>query len=339
MIEVCAEESGKSGVPLFATGRGSLAELPGLLDRLGARRPLLVLGSGLAATGARVRRLLGGRSTGSFTDAVAHVPSWQANLAVASAQEVHADSVIAVGGGSAAGYAKIVALALRVPRIAIPTTLSGAELTSRYFVTTNEGKESGQSERVAVRAVVRDPDLLDGVPARVLASSGMSSVATCLEILGRPTAAGQENAAAGLRCLWTALPRLVRDPADPILRANALAGAAFTGTALEAAGPGPAQLIAEDLGATYRGDHGALMSCLAPFVGEGVGLVHELAGPATVGESIREFAISLGLPVDLGAACPAVDPDALAVRLSERTDLAGRADAETLLILLKEALR
>jgi alcohol dehydrogenase class IV len=338
MIEVCAEEPGKSGFPLFATGRGSLAELPGLLDRLGARRPLLVVGPGLAATGTRVRRLLGVRSVGSFTDAVAHVPSWQANLAVASAQEVHADSVIAVGGGSAAGYAKIVALALRLPRIAIPTTLSGAELTSRYFVTTGKGKESGQSEQAAARAVVRDPDLLQGVPARVLASSGMSAVATCLEILGRPAPAGQGSAAAGLRLLWTVLPRLVRDPADPGLRASALAGAALTGTALAAAGPGPAQLIAEDLGATYRGDHGALMSCLAPFVGGGVELVHELAGPATVGGSIREFAISLGLPVDLGTVCPTVDPYNLAVRLSERADLAGRADIETLLILLKEAL-
>lgn len=340
MIKTNADEIGHSAAPLLATGRGSLDELPGLADRLGMRRALLVIGPGLAAAGERAGRLLGERSTGSFTDTVAHVPSWEVNLAVASAREVHADSVIAIGGGSAAGYAKIVALALRLPWIAVPTTLSGAEMTSRYLVTTRNGKESGRSRRSAVRAVVRDPDLLDEVPVRVLASSGMGAVGACLEVLAGPSPAGHEQATTGLRLLWTVLPQLVRDPANPGLRERALAGAALAGAALEAAGPGPALLIAEHLGATYHCDHGALMACLAPHAGtKAADVVHEPAATGPAVDTIRRFAGSLGLPVDLGAVCPSLDPGAVVARLAERPDLAGRADTDSLLMLLKEALR
>jgi maleylacetate reductase len=339
MSGTAADEIENPISPLLATGGGSLGKLPEVVDRLGLCKSLLVVGPGMTSTAERVRGLLGGRLTGSFTDAVAHVPSWQANLAVASSQEVHADSVIAVGGGSAAGYAKIVALALRLPWIAVPTTLSGAEMTSRYLVTTDKGKESGRSERSAVRAVVRDPDLLDGVPARVLASSGMGAVGACLDVLAGPAAAGRDDAAAGLRILWEVLPRLVREPTDPGLREQALAGAGLAGAALEAAGPGPAQLIAEDLGATHRCDHGSLMACLAPHVGAGVELVCELDGRGPSAESIREFARSLGLPVELGAVCPLVDAHAVVTRLAARPDLADHADLESLLMLLKEAVR
>jgi maleylacetate reductase len=339
MIGATADENEDLASTLLAQGRGSLEELPGLVDRLGVRKSLLVVGPGVTPAAERVRSLLGGRCAGAFSDAVAHVPSWEANLAVASAQEVHADSVIAIGGGSAAGYAKIVALALRLPRVAVPTTLSGAELTSRYLVTTEKGKESGNSERAAVRAVVRDPDLLTDVPVPVLASSGMGAVGACVDVLARPGEAGRADATEGLRLLWDALPRLVREPADPGLRERALAGAALAGAALEAAGPGPAQLVAEDLGATHRADHGALMACLVPHVVVEVELVRELAGPGSAADALRRFAVGLRLPVDLGAVCPPLVPDAVVARLAERRDLADRADPDSMLMLLKEALR
>ncbi|GJF05707.1 iron-containing alcohol dehydrogenase [Pseudonocardia sp. D17] len=320
--------------PLLASGPGSLGQLPDLVDRLGVRTSLLVVGPGMAPVAERVRRLLGRRCVGTFSDALAHVPAREANLAVASAQEVHADSVVGIGGGSAAGYAKIVALALRLPRIAVPATLSGAELTSRYLVTTAAGKEGGSSPTAAPRAVVRDPDLLAGVPARVLASSGMSAVGACVEVLAGPSRAGRAEAAAGLRLLWETLPRLVRDPAELDLRVGAQEGAALAGRALEAAGPGPAQLVAEDLGAAHRLDHGALMACLVPHRGAEADLAG-LPGAA----ALHDFAEALGLPVDLGALCPTVDADALVDRLARRPDLAGQADPESMLMLLKEALR
>jgi maleylacetate reductase len=323
--------------PLVVSRQGALDELPEVVERVGARRSLLVVGPGLAPVAERVNDLLGNRSTGMFTDSVAHVPSWEVNLAVASAQEVHADSVISVGGGSSAGYAKVVALALRLPWIAVPTTLSGAEMTSRYLVTTENGKEAGSSPRSAVRAVVRDPDVLGAVPRTVLASSGMGAVAACVEVLAKGTDAGRSDADDGLRLLWSTLPRLLDDPEDTELRVRALEGAALAGRALEAAGPGPAQLVAEDLGARHRSDHGALMACLVSRAIGGVPVPDEIGGRGSGPEALAGFARSLGLPVDLAEVCPPPDVGVMLARLAARPDIADHADLETLRPVLEDA--
>jgi maleylacetate reductase len=320
--------------PLVVTGKGALDEIPEVMERVGVHRSLLVVGPGLGPVVERVTDLLGHRSKGMFTDSVAHVPSWEVNLAVASAQEVHADSVISVGGGSSAGYAKIVALALRLPWIAVPTTFSGAEMTSRYLVTTDRGKEAGSSPRSAARAIVRDPDVLDCVPRTVLASSGMSAVAACLEVLAGEAEAPRSAAEDGLRLLWPTLPRLLDDPADTELRLRAFEGAALAGSALEAAGPGPAQLLAEDLGARHRCDHGALMACLVPRIVSSVSLLDEIAGHPT---AVVDFARSLGLPVRLAEVCPPPAVEAVLSRLAAGPGVAEHIDVAALRPVLAES--
>ncbi|MGY4646637.1 iron-containing alcohol dehydrogenase [Mycobacterium sp. URHB0021] len=317
--------------------RGAIAEIGDVLGRIGVRRPLLLVGPGMGEVAERVRHLLQHSVTGIFSDAVAHVPSWQANLAVASAQEVHADSVISIGGGSTAGYGKIVAFSLRLPWIAIPTTLSGAEMTSRYLVTTDKGKEAGRSSRSAARCVVRDLDLLKGVPPMVLASSGMTAIAECLEVLARPDGHGTANAAAGLQMLWDALPELIANPKDSDLRQAALSGAALAGMALEAAGPGPAQILAEDLGARFRCDHGALMACLVPKAVDSAELIGRFVSTRTPFSTVEDFAQSLTLPVKLADLCPPLDPRALVSRLVSRPDLVNAADSSVLLPILEAA--
>jgi len=92
------DEIDNSGSPLLVSGGGSLDELPGLVDRLGVRKSLLVVGPGVTSTAEGVQHLLGGRSTGTFTAVVAHVPSREANLAVASAQKVHASVTNSAAG-------------------------------------------------------------------------------------------------------------------------------------------------------------------------------------------------------------------------------------------------
>jgi maleylacetate reductase len=333
MTGMTARDNQANPAPLVVTRPRALEDLPESLERIGGRKALLVVGPGCASPAERVKNLLGRRCTGSFTDAVAHNPSWEVNLAVASAQEVHADSVIAIGGGSSAGYAKIMALALRLPWIAIPTTLSGAEMTSRYTVTTDKGKEAGNSPWSAARVVLHDPDLFDIVPRDVLASSGMTAVAACLEVLARQIEPARMTAEKGLRILWETLPRLLDDTSDTDLRVQAIEGASFAGTALEIAGPGPAQLLAEDLGARHRCDHGRLMACLTPMAAQNVELVRELAGDGPVPTLIQDFARDLGLPVELNKVCPLPDTE-VASRLSGRADLASHADPTALLRVL-----
>jgi maleylacetate reductase len=311
---------------LSKIGSGVITRLPEIVEENAGRSVLLVVGPGCAPVAETVRGLLGDRWVGDFTDAVAHVSAWEANLAVASAQEVHADTVISLGGGSAAGYAKIVALALNVPWIAVATTLSGAEMTSRYLVSTENGKESGSSERTVARAVLRDVDLLGSVPPPVLASSGMTALAACVESLASGHPEAHDEAERGLRLLWSALPSLLATPdrAEPRLMAHL--GAELAGRALEIAGPGPAQLVAEDLGARHRCDHGALLACLLPRVARASAVLAELAGDGAPGDLVTAFAERLGLPTELSEVCPYPDARALVNRLAAREDVAVAAE-------------
>ncbi len=149
---------------------------------------------------------------------------YQASLAVGSAQETHADGVVAVGGGSAIGLAKIVALALRLPLIAVPTTYAGSEMTSRYIVTTDRGVEMGTSDRVLPRTVIYDPDLVAPLPPDIVASSGMTAVAHCVEALSYPDAPAEaaDWAREGLLLLWDSLGKIAAGAADLDCRQDAL---------------------------------------------------------------------------------------------------------------------
>ena len=175
----------EDGSPDTIWGR-SLARLGETCARAGITRVLAVAGRSADGVTAQLPALLGRRYLGRWSDVPAHVPAHQASLAVGSAQETHADGVVAVGGGSAIGLAKIVALALRLPLIAVPTTYSGAEMTSRYVVTTGQGAEIGTSPRALATAVIYDTDLTATMPPQVAAASGVTAVAHCVEALCYP---------------------------------------------------------------------------------------------------------------------------------------------------------
>jgi alcohol dehydrogenase class IV len=204
------------------------------------------------------------------------------------------------------------------------------------MVTTDKGKETGTSPRAAVRAVVRDPELLDRVPVEVLASSGMTAVAACLESLAKGRPDVKATAVRGLTELWSVLPELLTQPTNLELRLRALEGAALAGSALGAAGPGPAQLVAEDLGARHRCDHGALLACLLPRVVQPLDTIPALSGDNVAG-IVMEFAKGLGLPVELAQVCPHPDVDELVARVGQRQDLLEHINVEQLKPLLGAA--
>src|SRR5690348_10435291 len=108
-------------------GAGTLARLPDEAARLDMSRALVIAtpGSG-ARLGARVAGLLGGRSAGLHAQAVIHVPRAVAEAGLAAARAARADGLVAAGGGSAIGLAKIIARDTGLAIIALPTTYSGS---------------------------------------------------------------------------------------------------------------------------------------------------------------------------------------------------------------------
>jgi maleylacetate reductase len=254
-------------------GVGSVGSLEGEVDRLGAGRVLAIAGK--RAIDALVERL-GGRWAASFTDVQQHVPIELAGRAVAAASEAGADCLVAMGGGSATGLAKAVALEHPVPIVAVPTTYAGSEMTPIYGLTGPGGKRTGRDLRVLPRTVIYDPALTTSLPAGVTGPSGLNALAHCVEALYAPGATpltallGQEGASLLVR----ALPRLVDSPSDLPARADALLGAWLGGAAMAAAGVGLHHQLCHLLGGAYRLPHAELHAVMLPHA------VHFLAPAA-----------------------------------------------------------
>lgn len=299
-----AAASLESRTPITIWGAGSVGELGGICTKAGMTRVMAVAGRSADGVAGQLPALLGQRYLGRWSDVPPHVPAHQANLAVGSAQETHADGIVAIGGGAAIGLAKIVALALRLPLIAVPTTYSGSEMTSRYLVTTGRGAETGTSPRALATAVIYDPDLLAPM-ARRIAATGATAVAHCLEALCYPDVcdSARDLAREGLLLLWDSLAKVAAGRADLRCRQDALAGASLAGRAYDAAGPGLLHLLCDLTAARHDVGHAILSGLLLPLVLRAHGTRAEPARAAigdlrpgvTAEAALEEFTTAVGV--------------------------------------------
>jgi maleylacetate reductase len=159
-----------------------------------------------------------------------------AHRARALATELGADGCVSVGGGSAIGLGKAIALEHGLPVIAVPTTYAGSEMTPIWGLTDRGAKRTGRDPRVLPASVLYDPDLTLTLPGGLSATSGMNAIAHAVEGLYAPDASPIISLMAeeGIRALATALPRVVADGADIDARADAQYGAWLCGAVLGA---------------------------------------------------------------------------------------------------------
>src|SRR5215470_9953322 len=214
---------------------GAVNRLSDEAMRLGFARPLVIAtpGSG-ARLGARVVELLTPRVAGLHAEAVIHVPRAVAQAGVAAAQTRKADGLIAVGGGSAIGLAKIIARDTGLTMIAVPTTYSGSEATPIWGTSEGERKTTGRDPKVLPRTIIYDADLTLALPTAVTAASAMNAMAHCVEALWVPerTPATVAYAMEAIRRFNAYLPRAVADGTDKDARSECLAAAWLAGAAL-----------------------------------------------------------------------------------------------------------
>jgi maleylacetate reductase len=284
--------------------------LPGELERLGARRVLLV---GSAARTAALRDPLGARVAGSFETTAQHVPVELAHEARAAAAQADADALVAVGGGSAIGVAKAIALTSGLPIAAIPTTYSGSEMTPIWGLTEAGAKTTGRDPAVLPRVVVYDPRLTLSLPVASSVTSGFNALAHAVAACWAPEAGPLASLTAleGIRALARALPEIVRDPAGLPGRERALHGAHLAATALAVAGTGLHHRICHVLGGAYDLPHAELHTVLlaqtTAFVEAGppaaLEAVRDALGVApgvSAAAALHELALALGAPTRLG---------------------------------------
>ncbi len=320
---------------------GALAGLPGDLNDLGIRRPLIVTDRGLVAAGVldRLTDTLGRADPPLFTDTPTNPTEDAVEAALVLYREHGCDGLVAIGGGSPIDLAKAVALlathpgplapyatilgglpkitAAVAPVVAIPTTAgTGSEVGRAALITLRDGRKLGFiSPHLIPRRAVCDPDLTLGLPPGLTAATGLDALTHCIETFLSPRDNPPADAIAldGLRRGFRAIERAVADGSDREAR-SAMLMAALQGGLTFQKGLGAVHGLSHPLGGLKAVSlhHGALNAVLLPHVlrfnadtvrGKYAAIrgALGLAPDADLSDLFEDLNHRLGLPATLGA--------------------------------------
>lgn len=268
-------------------GAGSVAELAKEVDRLGAKRALLLATPGRTAMVKSVADPLGIRVAGVFDRVVMHTPLELAAEARRLAASVQADCCVVVGGGSTIGFGKAIALTSALPLLAVPTTYSGSEMTTIWGISEGGAKKTGRDPKVLPKTVIYDPALTLDLPPHVSAASGMNAMAHCVEALyahdGNPIVSMM--AEEGIRALASALPRVMENPKDIDARSKALYGAWLAGCTISTTSIALHHKLCHVLGGSFNLPHAETHSIVLP---------HAVRYNESAAEAMRRIERALG---------------------------------------------
>jgi len=281
-------------------GKGSLGKIPSLLEKMGARKPLLVSDPGLRKAGLvqKVTVLLEGAGIpfALWTEV-------EANPTVDTVQAIHGyfiaehcDAFIALGGGSAIdaskGAAALVArpgkslqamaglfrvLRRLPPFIAIPTTAgTGSETTVAALITdpTTHHKYAIMDLVLMPRYAVLDPELTASLPPAITSTTGMDALTHAVESYlnwSYPTGETRRFCLEAVKAIFGNLEQVYRNGGDlearlAMMEASFKAGFAFTRSCV-----GNVHAIAHTLGGLYNTPHGLANAVILPIVLEDYG--------------------------------------------------------------------
>lgn len=243
---------------------GAATTVASEISRLDAQRVMLVAGESATGVADRISELI--PIAVRYSDIVMHVPVEAADRARAAAADNDADAIVCVGGGSATGLAKAVALTTGLPIVAVPTTYAGSEATPVWGLTEKGRKTTGVDVAVLPRSVVYDAALLTSLPADLAVASGLNALAHCIDAMWAPHADPIDRALAGegIRALASGLPRVATDGLAGI--EETLYGAYLAATAFASAGSGMHHKICHVLGGMFNLPHAQTHSVVLPHV-------------------------------------------------------------------------
>ena len=276
--------------PETVTGPGSLARIPALLTKCGARRPLVAASRRQCADPAFQKMLSRLEGYALFSDIQPNPPVSAVEAAAALYRREGCDSLVAVGGGSPMDTAKAAAALLARPDrtlsqlagllkvrrpippfIAVPTTAgTGSETTIAAVVTGADHHKYAVSDLCLIpRCAVLDPLLTVSLPPRTTAETGMDALTHAVEAyLSRfyPTRQTDRLAEEAVVTIFRTLEHACAhgddvDARQALLTASYQAGAAFTRASV-----GNVHAIAHTLGGLYGVGHGLANAVLLPVV-------------------------------------------------------------------------
>ena len=300
-------------------GAGALTQLAPELKRLQMNRVALFTNRSLLAEGKLVERVRSGLGTAEAPATMVisqHAPQSEIDAGLEQATEAGVDGILSFGGGSAIDAAKIVAVKLAdrrglayrgLPHIAIPTTLSVAELAGGAGFTNEAGDKAGMRDvRLLLDSVIYDPELTLATPVTLWLSTGIRAMDHGVEGF---LAEGEHPfsdtlALEGMRRLFASLPRAKAAPTDVEVRTENQLAAWFTFTLPGPSAGGLSHVMGKQIGARHGIPHGVTSCLLLPHVlrflaermPERVAILGEATGSGDAAADIEHLIASLGLP-------------------------------------------
>ena len=280
-------------------GTDSLAALPAELKRLGSRRSVIVCGASLIHEGAAldlIRGAMGELCAGVIGSVRAHSPLDAVEATTAQIQRLEADSVIAVGGGSAIVTARSASILLaeradprklctsrnsegilqspkllapKLPQLVIPTTPTTATLKAGSAILDPlDGKRLALFDpQTRAKAVFIHPALLKTPPRDLIVSSGLNTLVMAIE--GLTSRSGDPFSDALLmhsaRLLAQRLPEVQLNDGDDV-RSDLMFASLMCGHGTDYTGAGIAIPLGHAISARFHVDNGTANAIVLPHV-------------------------------------------------------------------------
>lgn len=165
-------------------GKEQVRQLPQLVKVF--PKIFVIAGNRLLPIVEQLQKELGKTSVIHFSKIIQHVPLDLVEEAQKVVQQEKPNAYLAMGGGSAIGLAKALALEHELPIIALPTTFAGSEQTNIYGISSAQGKKTGRADQVLPKLVIYDPDLTISMPKPLAVTSAMNAMAHLMEALYAP---------------------------------------------------------------------------------------------------------------------------------------------------------
>ncbi|MEE4014819.1 maleylacetate reductase [Roseibium sp. FZY0029] len=298
-----------TGLPArIVFGRGAQAQAGAEIERLGAKRALVLSTPQQSQEAEALASALGSMCAGVFSGAAMHTPVEVTAKALEVYEQSNADCVVALGGGSTTGLGKALAARTGAAQVVIPTTYAGSEVTPILGETKDGLKTTRRGPEILPETVIYDPELTDTLPQVLSITSGLNAMAHAAEGVyaqdGSPIFTLM--AVEGLRALRDALPAIAAKPSDRDGRDLALYGAWLCGTVLGGVGMSIHHKLCHTLGGSLDLPHAETHAILLPHT---IAFV-EAAKPDVLapvaslfggraGAGLHAFAKKLGAPQSL----------------------------------------
>jgi maleylacetate reductase len=281
-------------------GRGRISEAVTEAKRLDMKQPLIVTGHQQSHLGLELNRKLG---ASHWNGARMHTPIEVTENALSFFRDRESDGVIALGGGSAIGLGKAIALRTDCPQLVIPTSFAGSEMTNILGETAGGAKVTKRDARIQPEAVIYDPDLLATLPDKFAATSGMNAIAHAVEGLyavdGNPIVSLM--AEEGIRALASALPK------GKAGHDEAMYGAWLCGAVLGSVSMALHHKLCHVLGGTFNLPHAETHTVILPHAtaynaygaDDAMAAIARALGAETAAGGLFDLAQKLGAPLTL----------------------------------------